>query len=82
MPARARGGVRLEKVQVGLPEGTYREIEMIVRSSGQWMSVVDFLRDAAKEKIERWKSAGHHIPEGPAPEDLLEEVRRDRRRAP
>ena len=55
MPAPARGRVRLEKVQVGIPEGVYREIEEAVTSSGQWMSVVDFLREAAKEKIERWK---------------------------
>ncbi len=82
MPARARGSVRLEKVQVGIPEGTYREIEQAVRSSAQWMSVVDFLREAAKEKLERWKSAGHRLPEGPGPEGLLDEVRRDRRRAP
>lgn len=40
---------------MGIPEGVYRDIEMAVTSSGQWMSVVDFLREAAKEKIERWK---------------------------
>lgn len=55
MPAPAKGRVHLEKVQVGIPEGVYRDIEMAVTSSGQWMSVVDFLREAAKEKIERWK---------------------------
>ena len=82
MPARARGSVRLEKVQVGIPEGTYREIEQAVRATGQWMSVVDFLREAAKEKLERWKSAGHRLPEGPGPADLVDEVRRERRRAP
>ena len=55
VPAAAKGRVRLEKVQVGIPEGVYREIEAAVRGSGQWMSVVDFLREAAKEKLERWK---------------------------
>ena len=82
MPARARGSVRLEKIQVGLPEGTYRDIEQVVRSSGQWMSVVDFVREAAKEKLDRWKAAGHRIPEGPGPADLVDEVRRERRRVP
>ncbi len=47
--------MRLERVQVGLPEGVYREIEDAVRATGQWMSVVDFLREAAKEKLERLK---------------------------
>lgn len=75
MPARARGSVRLEKIQVGLPEGTYRDIEQAVKTSGQWMSVVDFLREAAKEKLERWKAAGHSLPEGPGPAGVVEEVR-------
>lgn len=47
--------MRLEKVQVGLPEGVYKEIEAAVRATAQWMSVVDFLREAAKEKLERMK---------------------------
>ena len=65
-------------MQVGVPEGTYREIEQVVRSSGQWMSVVDFMREAAKEKLDRWKAAGHQLPAGPSPDAFVEGVSRDR----
>ena len=40
---------------MGLPAGVYRQIEEVVKATGDWMSVVDFLREAAKEKLERWK---------------------------
>ena len=55
MTGPTKGRVRLEKVQVGLPEGLYRQIEEVVRDGGEWMSVVDFLREAGKEKLDRWK---------------------------
>lgn len=55
MGGETRGRVRLEKVQVGLPAGLYRRIEEAVKNSEEWMSVVDFLREAAKEKLERWE---------------------------
>lgn len=86
MTGRTKGGVRLEKVQVGLPEGVYDQIERIVTTAGEWMSVADFLREAAKEKLDRWKSAGHKLPEGQSPAEIAESVRARevtaRRRAP
>ena len=55
MTGETKGRVKLERVQVGLPAGVYRQIEEVVKATGDWMSVVDFLREAGKEKLERWK---------------------------
>lgn len=55
MTGQTRGRVHLEKIQVGIPDGTYRQIEKVVEADEEWMSVVDFVREAAKEKLERWK---------------------------
>jgi Arc/MetJ-type ribon-helix-helix transcriptional regulator len=62
-----KGRVRLEKVQVGIPEGLYRQIEEVVRDGGEWMSVVDFLREAGKEKLDRWKKDHPLGPSHPRP---------------
>ncbi len=45
----------VEKVTVTLPKGLYDEVVSIVRAGQGWLSAIDFLREAAKEKVERWK---------------------------
>ena len=42
------------KLTLQLPEGLAREINDIVEKHDLWMSSQDFIREAIKEKIERW----------------------------
>jgi Arc/MetJ-type ribon-helix-helix transcriptional regulator len=58
MPAAGKGRVPYEKVNVALPMELYREIESIVGTGRRWMSVVDFIRFACANEVERWKE-GH-----------------------
>ena len=74
--------VRNVKINSSLPEGEYQELHAVIESTRRWNDVADFARQAIREKLDRWKAAGHRLPEGPGPADLVEEVRRERRRAP
>jgi Arc/MetJ-type ribon-helix-helix transcriptional regulator len=68
----------MEKLTVSLPHGLYLEIEDAVQGGGQWMSVVDFVRDGAKEKLERYKAAhGGQIPLPPGTVTMPERKRRE-----
>ena len=82
VPLPARGRVAVVRLQVSLPLGLYEEVEQIVKQGRRWLSAVDFVRWATGNEVERWKSAGHRLPEGPGPADLVDEVRRERRRVP
>ncbi len=42
------------KLTLQLPEGLAKEINEIVSKHDLWMSSQDFIREAIKEKIERW----------------------------
>ena len=42
------------KLTLQLPEGLAKEINDIVKKHDLWMSSQDFIREAIKEKIERW----------------------------
>ena len=42
------------KLTLQLPEGLAKEINDIVEKHDIWMSSQDFIREAIKEKIERW----------------------------
>ncbi len=42
------------KLTLQLPEGLAKEINDIVEKHDLWMSSQDFIREAIKEKIERW----------------------------
>jgi metal-responsive CopG/Arc/MetJ family transcriptional regulator len=44
------------KLTLQLPEGLAKEINGIVEKHELWMSSQDFIREAIKEKIERWKT--------------------------
>ena len=83
------GKVPLKKLTVTLPESLYRDVETIVLTGKRWISEVDFVRQAVSDQVDRWKAAGHRLPEGPSTADLVEEVRArraaetpERRRAP
>jgi Arc/MetJ-type ribon-helix-helix transcriptional regulator len=50
---RSAGGV--ERLSVTLTKSLTGEIEHLVHDTGYWLSVVDFIREATVEKLERWK---------------------------
>ncbi|MDE1881195.1 MAG: hypothetical protein KGI89_11700, partial [Euryarchaeota archaeon] len=70
-----RDGRNRKTVEVA--PAVYREIVTLV-DRGYWLSFQEFAREALKEKLDRWKAAGHEMPARPA--DVVEEVRRDRER--
>ena len=76
------GKVPLEKVTLAIPADLYADVSNIVKMGRRWISEADFIRHAIANEVDRWKAAGHRLPEGPGPGDLVEEVRRERRRAP
>ncbi len=43
------------KITIAFPKGMLTEIESIVNVEQSWLSSQEFVRDAVKEKIERWK---------------------------
>ncbi len=55
MPGQGRGHSPPEKVTVTFPATLLAELEEIVRATGYWLSVVDFVREGTVEKLERWK---------------------------
>jgi Arc/MetJ-type ribon-helix-helix transcriptional regulator len=40
---------------VNLPPNLAKELEELVKETGYWLSVVDFMREGTVEKLERWK---------------------------
>ena len=66
MPAAGKGRVPYEKVNVALPLELYREIETIVGTGKRWMSVVDFIRFACANEVERWRETHRAPPVPPA----------------
>ena len=42
------------KLTLQLPEGLNKQINEIVKKHDLWMSSQDFIREAIKEKIDRW----------------------------
>ena len=69
------GKVPLRKLTVTLPENLYRDVEAIVSTGKRWISEVDSIRQAVSEEVDRWKAAGHRLPEGTGPAGVVEEVR-------
>ena len=60
MPGRGRGHVPPQKVTVTFPAQLVGELEQLVKETGYWLSVVDFIREGTVEKLERWKK--DHVP--------------------
>jgi metal-responsive CopG/Arc/MetJ family transcriptional regulator len=50
-----RSGVSYEKVGITLPEGVYAEMIGIIEADKRWFDRVEFIREAVREKIERWR---------------------------
>ncbi|MHB8430183.1 MAG: hypothetical protein ACYDDZ_06585 [Acidimicrobiales bacterium] len=44
-----------ESVTVSLPEGIYSDMIGVIETDRRWFDRVEFVREAVKEKIERWK---------------------------
>jgi hypothetical protein len=55
---------RLQPFTVNLPPNLAKELEQLVKETGYWLSVVDFMREGTVEKLERWKR--DHQPTGKA----------------
>ena len=72
----------MQKLTLSLPVALLEQINFIVQREGRWTSDLEFIRWAVVSEIDRWKAAGHRLPEGPGPADLLGEVKQERRRAP
>ena len=60
-----------------IPVGIYADFNSIVSREMRWKSVADFLLEAGKEKLDRWKAEGHVLPAEPGPAGVVEEVRRE-----
>ncbi len=52
------------KVNSSLPEGELEELLRIIDGTKRWNDVADFVRQAVREKVERWKREN---PLGPPP---------------
>ena len=50
-----RSQVGYQKVGITLPDGVYEEMVAIIESDRHWFERVEFVREAVKEKIERWR---------------------------
>ena len=55
MPVGGKGKQPYERLHVGVPSGLFMEATKVVEYEGKWMSLADFVREAIKEKVERWK---------------------------
>lgn len=51
MPPKTKG----KQVNIYFPEGLYDEMTNVMERANNWMNVQEFVRDAVKEKIDRWK---------------------------
>ncbi len=50
-----RSEVGYQKVGITLPDGVYEEMVTIIETDRRWFDRVEFIREAVKEKIERWR---------------------------
>ena len=52
---RKRTQVSTEKVTATLPASEHAELVELIESTGRWVDRSDFVRQAIREKVERWK---------------------------
>jgi metal-responsive CopG/Arc/MetJ family transcriptional regulator len=50
MPPKTKG----KQVNIYFPEGLYDEMAKVMERANAWMNVQEFVRDAVKEKVERY----------------------------
>ncbi|HEV2449673.1 MAG TPA: hypothetical protein VGU43_04590 [Thermoplasmata archaeon] len=55
MPGKKRSTTDYERVGVTIPRRIHDEMLEIMRADPRWFDRVEFVREALKEKIERWK---------------------------
>jgi Arc/MetJ-type ribon-helix-helix transcriptional regulator len=55
VPAPGRGHGSIDRVTVTFSKPLVDELEKLVKETGYWLSVVDFIREGTVEKLERWK---------------------------
>ena len=78
---RVEFNVPKKRVNLRLPVVLLSALEAVAKAEG-FSDRQTFIEQAIREKLDRWKSAGHRLPEGPSPADVAEEVRSGRRRVP
>ena len=50
MPPKTKG----KQVNIYFPEGLYDEMAKVMEKANAWMNVQEFVRDAVKEKVDRY----------------------------
>lgn len=55
MSGKRRTVAGYQKVGVTLPDGLYEEMIRVIDNERRWVDRVEFIREAIKEKLERWK---------------------------
>lgn len=50
-----KGRAPVERVEVRIPLGVYADFDQLVAVEKRWKSVADFLLEAGKREVERWK---------------------------
>lgn len=60
-------GIPYERVEVKLPMGLYRKLEEVLTVEQTWPSRQDFIIDAVREKLDRYRAAGTHSTKGRKP---------------
>ena len=46
---------KVDKRNIAFPLGMVTEVQRIINIENSWLSFQEFVRDAVKEKIDRWK---------------------------
>ena len=71
MPGKSKAGVETELVGVRMPVGAYREMMGVIETDRKWPKPTrqNFILEAIKEKIDRWRAEGHTVVAGPLPGD-------------
>lgn len=64
MPAPGKGRIPIVKVTVAFPAPLFEQMEGIVRGEGRWLSVVDFVRFACGNEVERHSGKPRSVPKG------------------
>jgi hypothetical protein len=56
LPGVKRVNIPTERVTVLIPEGLYAEMVEVMTRERKWVDRVEFVRQAVREKVDRWKA--------------------------
>jgi len=56
LPGVKRVNIPTERVTVLIPEGLYAEMVEVMTHEKKWVDRVEFVRQAVREKVDRWKA--------------------------